>query len=1535
MKSKITLLIFSLIVSFGMLFGQNNQSISDPALTTGRTCGVVDHEAYLQQQDPSRAIARQAFEQLTQNYAASQQNTNTTQAVITIPVVVHVIWNTAAENIPDNQILSQIQVLNEDYSLTNADASLIPSAFSGVAGNFGVQFCMAQRTPAGLATTGIERRNIATNVAFSTNDAVKHFSSNGLDAWDPTRYMNMWVCNLGSSLLGYAEFPTTTVSQTYGVVILYNAFGSNYTSYGTFTAINTVYNRGRTVTHELGHCFNLLHIWGDDNGACSGSDQCADTPNQANMNFGCPTFPHTDACTASGNGVMFMNYMDYTDDPCMYMFTNNQKTRALAVLNGTPYNALQTSNGCQAPAGAPPVADFTFLPTSACVGAAVNFTDISTGSPTSWAWTFPGGTPGTSTLQNPTGVTWATAGTKTVTLIATNANGSNTITHTIVISALPTVSTSASATTICSGSTTTLTGIGATTYTWMPGNLSGSPVTVSPTTTTTYTVTGTNAAGCSNTATRPITVNPSPTVTATATSVSLCTGGSTTLSATGATTYNWMPGNHNGTPWTVTPATTTTYTVTGTTTGCTSTATLLITVTPTPTVTTTTTAATICSGSSTTITASGATTYAWMPGSLSGTTVTVSPATTTTYTVTGTSGTCTGTATRIITVNPSPTVTATATSATICSGSSTTLSATGASTYNWMPGNHNGTPWTVTPATTTTYTVTGTAVNGCTATATKLITVTPTPTVTTTTANASICSGSSTTITASGATTYAWMPGSLTGTTVTVTPATTTTYTVTGTSGTCTGTATQIITVTPTPTVTTTTTGATICNGSTTTITASGATTYAWMPGSLSGTTVTVSPTTTTTYTVTGTTGACTGTATRTITVNPSPTVTATATNASICVGGSTILSATGATTYNWMPGNHNGTPWTVTPATTTTYTVTGTAAGCTGTATLLITVTPTPTVTTTTTAASICNGDTTTITASGATTYAWMPGSLSGTTVSVHPTTTTTYTVTGTSGTCTGTATRTITVNALPIIVTTTATPTICAGNSATIFASGGITYTWTPGNMTGNSVTVSPTTSTVYTVYGTNAAGCTNSTVRVIVVNPSPTVTLTASASSICVGNSTSITASGASSYSWMPGSLTGSTVTVTPATTTTYTVTGTQSGCTSTATQLITVSTPPTINTSTTANTICEGDSTTITASGASAYAWMPGNLTGTTVTVSPAANTTYTVTETSSGCASTTTQLIAVNAAPSVTATSTPTIICVGGSVTLNATGAVTYNWLPQNTTGASIIDTPASSTTYTVTGTDAFGCTNTDSIFVTVNAIPTITVSGDTLICPGANATLNASGATTYAWMPGSLSGSSVIVTPSSATTYTVTGSDPIGCSNTATITVNINTAPAAPSISVNGVILTSTVTGVSYQWFLNGNPIVGATSQSYTATQNGSYTVEVYNAAGCGSGQSSAVVDPTGIESSSSVEFINLSPNPNDGHFQLNFNIVKEGNYILEIHNTLGQIVYSETLNNFNGIFSKQMDLSVYGKGVYSIRLKNATNETVIKTVVY
>jgi hypothetical protein len=289
---------------------------------------------------------RNAYEkQIQQLVEYYSKNGQSTQAVITIPVVVHVVWKTTAQNIPDNQVFSQMQVLNEDFGRTNADASQTPAVWTSIAANTTIQFCLAQQDPNGGATNGIERRN-TTVTSFSLNDNVKQYSSGGLDAWDPTRYLNIWVCNLGSGLLGYGEFPTNSVSSTYGVVILYSAFGSNYTSYGTFSAIAYPYDRGRTTTHEFSHCFDLYHIWGDDNGLCSGSDYVSDTPNQGDATTTCYTYPHTDNCSTSNPGIMFMNYMDYSYDNCLNMFTAGQKTRMLAVLNSAPYNALQTSNGC-------------------------------------------------------------------------------------------------------------------------------------------------------------------------------------------------------------------------------------------------------------------------------------------------------------------------------------------------------------------------------------------------------------------------------------------------------------------------------------------------------------------------------------------------------------------------------------------------------------------------------------------------------------------------------------------------------------------------------------------------------------------------------------------------------------------------------------------------------------------------------------------------------------------------------------------------------------------------------------------------------------------------------------------------------------------------------------------------------------------------------------------------------------------------------------------------------------------------------------
>ncbi len=359
-----------------------------------------------------------------------------------------------------------------------------------------------------------------------------------------------------------------------------------------------------------------------------------------------------------------------------------------------------------------------------------------------------------------------------------------------------------------------------------------------------------------------------------------------------------------------------------------------------------------------------------------------------------------------------------ASASTVCQGVSTTLTATGANTYAWQPGSLTGSSVTVAPSTTTTYTVTGTSATGCITTATKTITVNPLPPTGTTTSATAICIGASVTITGTGANTYAWQPGSLTGSSITVSPASTTTYTVTGTltaTG-CTLTSTRLITVNPLPVVGTTATTSTICVGASTTITGTGAVTYTWQPGSLSGTSITVAPSSTTTYTVTGTNAnGCVNTATRLITVNPLPTVGTTATLTSVCIGTSTTITGTGATTYTWQPGALSGTSITVAPASTTTYTVTGTNAnGCINTATRVITVNIVPPVGTNVTSASICSGSSTTITGTGANTYTWQPGSLSGAIVTVSPTSTTTYTVTGTNTTtgCTATSTRTITVN-------------------------------------------------------------------------------------------------------------------------------------------------------------------------------------------------------------------------------------------------------------------------------------------------------------------------------------------------------------------------------------------------------------------------------------------------------------------------------------------------------------------------------------------
>jgi hypothetical protein len=306
-----------------------------------RTCGTLEHHEYLKQTRPNYQQDLIQYNQMIDQYLADQAVSKTAVVTVTIPVVVHVVYQNATENISNAQAISQVQVLNDDFAKLNADAIKVTQpTFSTVAAGAQIRFCLAQRDPLGNATTGVVHYSTTVST-FGTNDNVKNSATGGATAWDVTKYVNIWVCDLGSSLLGYGEFPTGSLSNTWGLVLNYRYTGSGGSAQSPF-------NLGRTGTHEFGHCFNLFHIWGDDGGACSGSDQCADTPNQASEHYGpfAQGSIQTDACSPSSPGTMWMNYMDYTDDNSMYMFTAGQVARMEAVVNTAPWNILASSNGC-------------------------------------------------------------------------------------------------------------------------------------------------------------------------------------------------------------------------------------------------------------------------------------------------------------------------------------------------------------------------------------------------------------------------------------------------------------------------------------------------------------------------------------------------------------------------------------------------------------------------------------------------------------------------------------------------------------------------------------------------------------------------------------------------------------------------------------------------------------------------------------------------------------------------------------------------------------------------------------------------------------------------------------------------------------------------------------------------------------------------------------------------------------------------------------------------------------------------------------
>lgn len=408
---KLFLVLFFSLLSGQVVFGQENFV----------RCYTVE----MQQQMREQGKLIETDEQFERWLAEKMQTTDFgIENERVLPVVFHIIYQQENNiwNISNAQVMSQLQVLNEDFQRLNADTTNTPIAFRPVAANTGISFCLAQRDPQGNPTTGIIRHQFPNTTAWGSSafdNTVKPAT-----IWDPTRYLNVWIANLSGGLLGWAQFPTGSGlpglsggsnANTDGVVLLYSSVGRPPAN-----PFNNVYNRGRTATHEVGHYLGLRHIWGD--GGCSVDDFCNDTPLSDAANYGCPT-----THVSCGTVDMVQNYMDYTDDACMNIFTANQTTRMLTVLQNSPRRAsLLTANSCL-PAVQRPVGGFAQSADTICVGGSMSFSDQSSNQPTAWLWQFQGGTPATATTANPSGIVYNLPGTYNVTLITTNTAGSDTL----------------------------------------------------------------------------------------------------------------------------------------------------------------------------------------------------------------------------------------------------------------------------------------------------------------------------------------------------------------------------------------------------------------------------------------------------------------------------------------------------------------------------------------------------------------------------------------------------------------------------------------------------------------------------------------------------------------------------------------------------------------------------------------------------------------------------------------------------------------------------------------------------------------------------------------------------------------------------------------------------------------------------------------------------------------------------------------------------------------------------------------------------
>lgn len=1274
------------------------------------------------------------------------------------------------------------------YNSSNPLNSMPSTTFSSLSGDI----CL---TPQALEVTvmavlvkeyrngvliGTVERDLQLTVMNCANNLPTISGINGTNNFSMTICANTKTCfNLFSSDPDIGQ--KVTVIWNYGITGATFTTSSGPRPTGTFCWTPT--------SADIGHSFTFTASATDDACPYNGSQTRSYTINVIGMNVNAgpdQSIACTDLATITANATGSTG--TYT-----YLWNTGSTMQSITVGPGT-YIVTANDGSCSATdtvviqAPFTPIAAFTST-TPACENLLINFYDKSTtagGIITSWHWSFGDGD--TTSLQNPVHL-YPSLGSYMVTLIVENSLGcSDTISISVAVQSTPIAGFNWGPTCINTQVAFTDNTLGVpSTWTWIFGD-GGTSNLVDPshiyTSVGSYVVTliVTTIFGCADTAINTITVHPLPIVNA-GPDMSVCLGKSVTISASGGLYYSWMPYGQNTQSIVISPSTSVILIVTGT-----------------------------------------------------------------------DSNTCQSQDTMNVIINPLPLVNA-GSDQLVCSGSSTTLTATGGTTYTWNPGGSTSPSISVSPASSTTYTIVGTDAIGCSASDDVVVSVGTNP-IANAGPDVTICNGSNATLTATGGTSYLWSPGGMTTSTITVSPSATQNYQVIVTNAFgCTSTDNVVVNVNPLPT--SSLQSLFLCSGSNATLDAGNpGSIYSWNTGA---TTQSILITAAGNYSVSVTdingcvaTSGCNITYSTVVTVNR-PTV-------SFCQGDSTILNAGySGMTYSWSPGGQTSQTIPVFAAGNYVVTVTDTA-GCSGNINFSTSVNPLPVGNFTFTPT--CNGNlmfftnTSTITSGLITGWSWNFGDGS-TSFYQNPShfysTSGTYTVSLTVNSsygCISTISKTVTVNPLP--VTNFSYSNNCLGtavvftNSSTVSVGIITGYNWNFGDGTGSTLQnplhnyTSPGTYTVI-LQATTAGGCVKSKSKNITINPSPVVNFLGS--TVCLGgttvfsNSTLILTGSISSFNWNFNDTYASTQS---SPSHTYASAGTYSvqliatssfGCKDTVSRNVIVNPLPVANAGSD-KTICAGAYSVLSASGGISYSWNPGGMTTSSVTVSPASTTTYTVSVTNSnGCVSTDQVIVNVNSLPDAQA-GTDQATCIGNSVALNGTGGMNYNWSPGSYSTSTVTVNPTNTTNFILTVTDANGCIDKDTVTVTVHNLPQVTAGPDISICYGSTTSLTATGAANYQWNPIGLNSASVLITPSSTSTYSVIGTDSNGCISSDTITVAVLPVPVVnfyptficPGTSAN---LDAGNPGSQFSWS------TGESSQIISISDSGSYSVIVTSNNGC------------------------------------------------------------------------------------------------------